>query len=104
MSGDAALNQTDEPSRSTGIGCGCAAATGFLIVIGLPVLFVFSFGMSPCEDGPCDPHGARTFNLAALALLAFALVIFGGVWRLVRRRRGRGESAAADRSRQQERG
>ena len=86
MPGHAALNQTDEPKPGKGIGCGCAAAAGFLTVIGLPVLFVFSFGMSPCEDGPCDPDGARTFNIAVLVLLALALLIFVGVWRFVRRR------------------
>ena len=89
MQRGAELNQTDQPGRLKAIGCGCAAAAAFLTGIGLPVLFVFSFGMSPCEDGPCDPHGARTFNIVALALLALALVIFGGVWRFVRGRGAR---------------
>jgi hypothetical protein len=59
---------------------------GFLALVGLPVLFVYSFGMSPCEDGPCNPSGARDFNIAAAVLLMLALLIFSVVVYLIRRR------------------
>ncbi|WP_299646167.1 hypothetical protein [Sphingomonas bacterium] len=78
--------------RSTGLGCGCGASLAFLILVGLPVLFVFSFGMSPCEDGPCNPDGARDFNVVAIALLCCAALLFVGVRQVVRWRKGRHQS------------
>lgn len=77
-------------------GCGCAAAIAFLVVVGLPVLFVFSFGMSPCADGPCYPDGARNFRIVALVLVALAALVGALAWRLAvwwaRRRAARGRS------------
>lgn len=72
-------------SRQTGNGkgCGCLAGLAFLAVVALPVLFVFSFGMSPCEDGPCTPSGGRDLSIAAGVLLTLAMLIGLGVWRLV---------------------
>jgi hypothetical protein len=87
MVSDEAGKSNQAPARRfRGLGCGCAAAIGFLAGIGLPVLFVLSFGLSPCEHGPCDPDGANDFNVAAVVLLALALLVFLGVWQLMRRR------------------
>ena len=74
---------------TAGLGCGCGGSLAFLAVIGLPVLFVFSFGMSPCQDGPCSPNGARDFNIVALALLACAALIFTGLRQFARSRKRR---------------
>jgi hypothetical protein len=73
--------------RRTGLGCGLGAALGFLVLIGSPVLFVYSFGMSPCEDGPCNPDGARDFTVVAVVLLICAAVVFAAVRHIVRARR-----------------
>jgi hypothetical protein len=62
-----------------------------MTVVGLPVLFVFSFGLSPCKDGPCDPDGGRNLQVAAAVLVALAALIGLGVWRLVARRAAGGE-------------
>jgi hypothetical protein len=83
------MDSEREVTRVKGVGCGCAAAIGFLALVGLPVMFVYSFGMSPCEDGPCNPDGARDFNMAATVLLTVALLIFVVVVRLLRRRPSR---------------
>jgi hypothetical protein len=71
------INREPTP-RFSGLRCGCAASIGFLVGIGLPVLFVFSFGMSPCEHGPCDPDGARNFNVAAVTLIALSFWSLSG--------------------------
>lgn len=70
--------------RGSGKGCGCAAAAGFLIAVGLPVLFAFSFGLSPCQDGPCNPNGGRDLMIAAAVMLVLALLIGLAVWRFMR--------------------
>jgi hypothetical protein len=69
----------DRRRARRGIGCGCLAALVALIVVGGPVLFVFSFGLSPCEDGPCSPNGARDLRVAALVVLALAALVGAGV-------------------------
>lgn len=63
-------------------GCGSIAALAVLVVIGLPVMFVFSFGLSPCPDGPCNPNGGRDLRNAGLAVLVLAALVGLGVWRL----------------------
>lgn len=77
---------TEPNSRSRARGCGFQAALGFLILIGLPVLFVFAFGNAPCKDGPCNPNGAADLGSAAITLGILALLIGGIVWWLVDRR------------------
>ena len=72
--------------RRRGKSCGCQAVLGFLILIGLPVLFIFAFGNAPCQDGPCNPNGAANFRNAAITLATLALLIGGTVWWLVDRR------------------
>jgi hypothetical protein len=84
------MDQRDPPPRTAGgKGCGCLAALTFLIVVGVPVLFMFSFGLSPCKDGPCDPDGARNLGAAAAILLALAALLGLAVWRLVNWRSAR---------------
>lgn len=86
-----------EPNgRRRGKGCGCQAALGFLILIGLPVLFTFAFGNAPCPDGPCNPNGAANLRIAAFTLLALALVFGGIVWWLVDRRDRRQPTGGAE--------
>ena len=65
-------------------GCGCAAAAAFLALVALPILLIFSFGLSPCEGGPCNPNGARNFRAAAAIFAAVAAAIGIGTWALVR--------------------
>jgi hypothetical protein len=98
------MNEPQDPPRPAGgKGCGCFAALAFLIVVGLPVLFVFGFGNAPCKDGPCDPDGARNLQVAAAVVVALAALLGLAVWRLVawrsaacrRRARGRGLELAA---------
>lgn len=67
----------------SGKGCGFLAAFAFLVVVALPVLFIFSFGMSPCEEGPCNPDGASDFTIAAGVMLVLAILTGLGTWRLV---------------------
>lgn len=79
-----------------GKGCGCQAALGFIILVGLPLLFVYSFGLSPCEGGrPCDPNGMRNLLIVAAVVAGLAIAIWLGVWRLVdwwsRRQAARGK-------------
>ena len=78
-------------------GCGCQAAAAFLILVGLPVLVLFSFGLSPCADGPCDPNGARNLRIAAAAVAVGAALIGLSVWWAVgwwaRRQAARGRPA-----------
>ena len=74
----------EQPKAPAGSGvCGCLAAAGFLILVGLPVLLVLSFGLSPCQQGPCDPNGRRNLFIAGAVLLALAAVIGLATWRLV---------------------
>ena len=78
------MSEPKEERRSAGSkGCGCQAAVAFIILVGLPVLFVSSFGMAPCQDGPCNPDGARDFRTVAVVLLALAVLLGLGVWRIV---------------------
>ena len=77
----------ERPGRWKGWGCGCLASAAFFGVVGLPLLFVFSFGMSPCEDGPCNPNGARDFNTVAAIVLVLAVALGVLVRILVRRRK-----------------
>ncbi len=77
------MDEAGERRRITGSkGCGCLAAVAFLLIVGLPVLFIFSFGLSPCEDGPCSPNGARDLRQTAAVLLALALLLGAGIWQL----------------------
>jgi len=73
----------EERGSAGGKGCGCQAALAFMILVGLPVLFVSSFGMAPCQDGPCNPDGARDFRTVAIVLLALAVLLGLGVWQVV---------------------
>ena len=66
-----------------GKGCGWQAAIAFLLLVGVPVLFISSFGMAPCQDGPCNPDGARDFRTVAAVLLALSVLLGLGVWRFV---------------------
>ena len=78
------MRQPKEERRSAGgKGCGCQAAIAFIILVGLPVLFVSSFGMAPCQDGPCNPDGARDFRIVAAVLILLAVLLGLGVWQLV---------------------
>ena len=78
------MSEPKEERRSAGgKGCGCQAALAFMILIGLPVLFISSFGMAPCQDGPCNPDGTRDFRTVAVVLLVLAVLIGLGVWQMV---------------------
>ena len=72
-----------ERARGSGKGCGCLAAAAVLTVIGLPLLFLFSWGLSPCEDGPCDPNGMRNLQIAAAVVAGLAAAAGLATWRLV---------------------
>lgn len=63
-----------------------------MVLIGLPVLFILSFGNAPCPNGPCNPNGATNLRIAGITLGALALLIGGMVWWTVDRR-DRGSSA-----------
>lgn len=80
----------------SGKGCGFLAAVTFLMIVGLPVLFVLSFGMSPCQDGPCNPEGASDFGVAAGVLLLLAVLIGVGCWRLIARSTSRSDAPRTD--------
>lgn len=71
--------------RPSGSGkcCGFLAAFAFLVVVALPVLFIFSFGMSPCEEGPCNPDGASDYTVVAGVMLVLAILTGMGTWHLV---------------------
>ena len=78
------MTEPKEERRSAGgKGCGCQAALAFVILVGLPVLFVSSFGMAPCQDGPCNPDGARDFRTVAAVLVLLAVLLGLGVWQMV---------------------
>lgn len=78
------MSEPKEERRSAGgKGCGCQAAVAFIILVGLPVLFVSSFGLAACQDGPCNPGGARDFRTVAVVLLALAVLLGLGVWQIV---------------------
>ena len=77
------MSEPKEERRGGGKGCGCQAALGFLILIGLPVLLIASFGMAPCKDGPCDPDGGRDLQTVTLVLLAVAVLLGLTVWQMV---------------------
>ena len=78
------MSEPKEERRSAGgKGCGCQAALAFVILVGLPVLFVSSFGMAPCQDGPCNPDGARDFRTVAAVLVLLAVLLGLGVWQMV---------------------
>jgi len=78
------MSEPKEERRSAGgKGCGCQAALAFMIMVGLPVLFISSFGMAPCQDGPCNPDGARDLRTVAVVLLVLAVLLGLGVWQIV---------------------
>ena len=80
------MSEPKEERRSAGgKGCGCQAALAFMILVGLPLLFIASLGMAPCEGGPCNPDGARDFRMVAMVLLALAGLLGLGVWQMVER-------------------
>lgn len=84
------MNDPPQPSRPDGgKGREFLAAIAFLVVAGLPVLFVFSFGLSPCKDGPCDPDGAYDLKIAAAVILVLAALVGLAAWRLAARRSAR---------------
>ena len=74
--------ETPAPRRRGGT-CGCAAASVFLVLVGLPVLMLFAFGNAPCPEGPCDPDGARNLQIAFWTVIAAALGVWLGVRALV---------------------
>ena len=81
------------PRGGSDKGCGCQAALAVLILVGIPVLLVFSFGLAPCKDGPCDPNGGRNLAVAAAAVAALAAlagVSVGALLRWATRRGGEG--------------
>lgn len=80
------IGMSERNDRHRRRGCGCQAALGSLVLLGLPVLFVLSFGNAPCPNGPCNPSGAANLRIAAITLVALALIIGGIVWWLVDRR------------------
>lgn len=82
------------PKRGGGL-CGLAAGLAFLLIVGLPVLFVASFANAPCEDGPCNPNGPRIMLLAETALLVLAAATALFVWLLVDRSDRRHEAEGA---------
>jgi uncharacterized membrane protein YbhN (UPF0104 family) len=63
----------DPPKRGGGF-CGVAAGLAFLLVVGLPVLFVASFANSPCQHGPCNPNGPQIVAVIEAVLLVLAAV------------------------------
>jgi len=77
-------NDEARPRRRAGT-CGCLAAFAVLVFIGLPLLFLYSFGLSPCEHGPCDPNGASRLRNVAIIVALLAVAVGLGVWALVRR-------------------
>ena len=72
------------PRRRAGT-CGCLAGVAVLVFVGLPLLFLYSFGLSPCEHGPCDPNGASRLGNVAIIVALLAAAVGLGVWALVRR-------------------
>ena len=78
------MDETETRPRPAGAAaCGCQAAFAFLVIVGLPLLFVFSLGNAPCQDGPCDPNGAQRLGNVALVVAALALVLGLSTWWLV---------------------
>ena len=78
--------------RRRGGAWGCAAASVFLVLVGLPVLMIFAFGNAPCEHGPCNPNGARNLQIAFWTVVGTAIALWLGVRLFVDRwdRRGGG--------------
>lgn len=78
------MNEGETPHPRTGAkACGCQAAFAFVVIVGLPLLFIYSFGTAPCADGPCDPHGARRLQGVAWILAACTVLVGLSVWQLV---------------------
>jgi len=73
------------PDTPRGAGrCGCTAAGMFGLIVGLPLLFIFSWSMSPCPDGPCNPNGVREFQTVAAIVAGLTAAVGIGIFILVR--------------------
>ena len=77
------MSERDEPVRGAG-GCGCTAAGLFFLIVGLPILFVFSFSMSPCQNGPCNPNGVHEFRTVAAIVACLTAAVGVAIFALVR--------------------
>jgi hypothetical protein len=73
---DRGVGARSAPGKS----CGCLAAAAFLVVVGLPVLVVFSFGLAPCEHGPCDPDGGSRLAIVAAVLVGLSVLVGAATW------------------------
>ena len=78
------MNEAGPKEARSAKGCGLQAAIAFLIVAGVPTIFIFLWGLSPCADGrPCDPNGGRNLGIAALSVTGLAILVGLAVWGLV---------------------
>jgi hypothetical protein len=68
------MTDAADPQKRGGGFCGLAAALAFLLIVGLPVLFVASFANAPCKDGPCNPNGPHIVAVIEAVLLVLAIV------------------------------
>ena len=70
------MNEAGQRETRSAKGCGVQAAIAFLIVVGVPTVFIFLWGLSPCAGGrPCDPNGARNLGIAALSVAGLAILV-----------------------------
>lgn len=81
-----AHRQQQRRTESRAGACGCVAAMGVLVFIGLPLFFIYSFGLSPCQHGPCDPNGASRLTNVGVIVLILAVAAGLSVRWLVKRR------------------
>jgi len=77
------MTSKDTPGSPAGAkACGCQAAFAFLVVVGLPLIFIYSFGTAPCAEGPCDPYGAKRLQNVAWIVAGLTLLVGLSAWRL----------------------
>jgi uncharacterized membrane protein YccC len=80
------MDRVKQPKRRSAAGCGCSTFFAVLLFIGLPLMLLYSFGLSPCRDGPCDPYGKTRLMNVAIGVLVAAVIAGLAVWQVMKRR------------------